>query len=74
MQSTVECLHVFSRPSLSFSPEKFTNGKSSFLKVLFDAEAAASAAAIHLVAFKDAMEGEFAVCFFCALAYPEYFV
>lgn len=41
-------------------PEKVTNGNGSFLKVLIDAEAAASAAAIHLVAFKDAMEDEFA--------------
>ncbi|MED6284980.1 hypothetical protein CHARACLAT_024386, partial [Characodon lateralis] len=40
--------------------ENFTNGRSHFLKVLIDAEAAASAAAIQLVAFKDAMEDEFA--------------
>ncbi|KAM4557374.1 outer dense fiber protein 2-like isoform 1-T1 [Fundulus diaphanus] len=40
--------------------ENFTNGKSPFLKVLIDAEAAASAAAIQLVAFKDAVEDEFA--------------
>ncbi|KAM3605419.1 uncharacterized protein V6R79_025529 [Siganus canaliculatus] len=36
------------------------SGKSPFLKMLVDAEAAANAAAIQLVSFKDAMEDEFA--------------
>ncbi|XP_047224911.1 outer dense fiber protein 2-like isoform X1 [Girardinichthys multiradiatus] len=40
--------------------ENFNNGRSHSLKVLIDAEVAASAAAIQLVAFKDAMEDEFA--------------
>ncbi|XP_070701520.1 outer dense fiber protein 2-like [Pempheris klunzingeri] len=35
-------------------------GKSHFLKILTDAEAAANSAAIQLVSFKDAMEDEFA--------------
>ncbi|XP_038157458.1 outer dense fiber protein 2-like isoform X1 [Cyprinodon tularosa] len=39
--------------------EYVSNGKRPFLTVLVDAEAAASAAAIQLVAFKDAMEDEF---------------
>ncbi|XP_036939513.1 protein BCAP-like isoform X2 [Acanthopagrus latus] len=38
----------------------YANGKSPFLKILMDAEAAANSAAIHLVSFKDAMEDEFA--------------
>ncbi|XP_014906536.1 outer dense fiber protein 2-like isoform X1 [Poecilia latipinna] len=41
-------------------PENFSSGKSPFLKVLIDAEAASSAAAIQLVAFKDAVDNEFA--------------
>ncbi|XP_054452081.1 outer dense fiber protein 2-like isoform X2 [Anoplopoma fimbria] len=35
------------------------HGKSSFLKILMDAEAAANSAAIQLVSFKDAMEDDF---------------
>ncbi|XP_022613892.1 outer dense fiber protein 2-like [Seriola dumerili] len=38
----------------------FASGKSPFLKILMDAEAAANSAAIQLVSFKDAMEDEFA--------------
>ncbi|XP_071348249.1 outer dense fiber protein 2-like isoform X2 [Trachinotus anak] len=38
----------------------FAGGKSPFLKILMDAEAAANSAAIQLVSFKDAMEEEFA--------------
>ncbi|XP_031150328.1 outer dense fiber protein 2-like isoform X1 [Sander lucioperca] len=38
----------------------FAYGKSPFLKILMDAEAAANSAAIQLVSFKDAMEDEFA--------------
>ncbi|XP_035527285.1 outer dense fiber protein 2-like isoform X1 [Morone saxatilis] len=38
----------------------FLDGKSPFLKILMDAEAAANSAAIQLVSFKDAMEDEFA--------------
>nr|XP_046264990.1 outer dense fiber protein 2-like isoform X3 [Scatophagus argus] len=38
----------------------FFDGKSPFLKILKDAEAAANAAAIQLVSFKDAMDDEFA--------------
>ncbi|KAM8727812.1 protein BCAP-like isoform 2-T2 [Acanthopagrus schlegelii] len=38
----------------------YADGKSPFLKILMDAEAAANSAAIHLVSFKDAMEDEFA--------------
>ncbi|XP_051258328.1 outer dense fiber protein 2-like isoform X2 [Dicentrarchus labrax] len=38
----------------------FVDGKSPFLKILMDAEAAANSAAIQLVSFKDAMEDEFA--------------
>lgn len=49
------CLFFFSHPD-------FTSGKSPFLKILTDAEAAANAAAIQLVSFKDAMEGELSVC------------
>lgn len=60
--------------NLVFSPENFSSGKSPFLKVLIDAEAASSAAAIQLVAFKDAVDNEFAVCFFCAILYPTDFV
>ncbi|XP_054889548.1 outer dense fiber protein 2-like isoform X2 [Poeciliopsis prolifica] len=41
-------------------PENFNRGKSPFLKVLIEAEAASSAAAIQLVAFKDAVDNEFA--------------
>ncbi|KAM6918434.1 outer dense fiber protein 2-like isoform 1-T1 [Xenentodon cancila] len=37
-----------------------TDGKSTFLKLLIDAEAAANSAAIQLVSFKDAIENEFA--------------
>ncbi|XP_030259328.1 protein BCAP isoform X3 [Sparus aurata] len=37
----------------------YADGKSPFLKILMDAEAAANSAAIHLVSFKDAMEDEF---------------
>lgn len=40
----------------------FSHGKSPLLQILFDAETAANAAAVHLVSFKDAMENEFAVC------------
>ncbi|XP_076601737.1 protein BCAP-like isoform X2 [Chaetodon auriga] len=36
------------------------DGKSPFLKILTDAEAAANSAAIQLVSFKDAMEDDFA--------------
>lgn len=36
------------------------HGKSPLLQILFDAETAANAAAVHLVSFKDAMENEFA--------------
>uniref|UniRef100_UPI0037E87FCD outer dense fiber protein 2-like n=1 Tax=Semicossyphus pulcher TaxID=241346 RepID=UPI0037E87FCD len=39
---------------------EFADGKSHFLKILTDAEAAANSAAIQLVSFKDAMEDEFA--------------
>ncbi|CAJ1072526.1 outer dense fiber protein 2-like isoform X2 [Xyrichtys novacula] len=46
------------------SPEDHINshedGKSHFLRILTDAEAAANSAAIQLVSFKDAMENEFA--------------
>ncbi|XP_038573672.1 outer dense fiber protein 2-like isoform X1 [Micropterus salmoides] len=38
----------------------FADGKSPFLKILMDAEAAANSAAVQLVSFKDAMEDEFA--------------
>ncbi|XP_073346608.1 outer dense fiber protein 2-like [Pagrus major] len=38
----------------------YADGKSPFLKILTDAEAAANSAAIQLVSFKDAMEDEFA--------------
>ncbi|XP_039998789.1 outer dense fiber protein 2-like [Xiphias gladius] len=38
----------------------FVSGRSPFLKILMDAEAAANSAAIQLVSFKDAMEDEFA--------------
>ncbi|KAM9349101.1 outer dense fiber protein 2-like [Symphorus nematophorus] len=38
----------------------FANGRSPFLKILTDAEAAANSAAIQLVSFKDAIEDEFA--------------
>ncbi|XP_061587135.1 outer dense fiber protein 2-like isoform X1 [Cololabis saira] len=37
-----------------------TDGKSTFLKLLIDSEAAANSAAIQLVSFKDAIENEFA--------------
>lgn len=40
----------------------FSSDKSPFLKALTDAEAAANAAAIQLVSFRDAMEDEFDVC------------
>lgn len=49
-------------PCVSFSHGEFSNGKSPFLKILMDAEAAANSAAIQLVSFKDAMEYEIAVC------------
>lgn len=42
----------------------FTSDKSSFLKVLTDAEVAANGAAIQVVSFKDAIEDEFDVCCF----------
>lgn len=35
---------------------------SPFLKILMDAEAAANAASIQLVSFKEALENEFSVC------------
>ncbi|XP_041805171.1 outer dense fiber protein 2-like [Chelmon rostratus] len=41
-------------------PGDLADGKSPFLKILTDAEAAANSAAIQLVSFKDAMEDEFA--------------
>ncbi|TNN67491.1 Outer dense fiber protein 2 [Liparis tanakae] len=51
------------------TPEPDVNyrGKSLFLKTLMDAEAAANSAAIQLVAFKDAMEDEFADSRRCAI-------
>lgn len=48
---------------LLFSSEDFTDGKISLLKLLTDAEAAGSSAAIQLASFKDAIEDEFAVRF-----------
>ena len=56
--------HNWSKASasrFSFSRGDYADGKSPFLKILMDAEAAANSAAIHLVSFKDAMEDEFAV-------------
>lgn len=53
---------IFLPPCLPFSHGEFANGKSPFLTILMDAEAAANSAAIQLVSFKDAMEDEFAVC------------
>lgn len=47
---------------LSFLHSDFANGKSPLLKILRDAETAASAAATQLVAFRDAVEDEFVVC------------
>lgn len=44
---------------------ELAGGKSPFLKILMDAEAAANSAAIQLVSFKEAMEEEFAVCCCC---------
>ncbi|KAM6989918.1 outer dense fiber protein 2-like isoform 2-T2 [Tautogolabrus adspersus] len=43
------------------------DGKSNFLKILTDAEAAANSAAIQLVSFKDAMEDGFADSRQCAI-------
>lgn len=49
---------------LSFSQEDFASGKRPFLKILMDAGAAANAAAIQLMSFKDVMDDEFPVCLF----------
>lgn len=46
---------------LFFSSEDFTDGKAALLKLLIDAEAAGSSAAIQLASFKDAIEDEFSV-------------
>lgn len=46
---------------LFFSSEDFTDGKAALLKLLIDAEAAGSSAAIQLASFKDAVEDEFSV-------------
>lgn len=54
-----------------FSDADFASGKSPFLKILTDAEAAANAAAIQLVSFKDAMEGELSVCYIFLCGVPE---
>ncbi|KAM9322136.1 uncharacterized protein KZ484_020369 isoform 4-T4 [Pholidichthys leucotaenia] len=47
-------------PSFHFLCRDFANEKSTFLKILKDAEAAANSAAIQLVSFKDALEDEIA--------------
>lgn len=47
---------------LSFSREDLASGDSPFLKSLLDAEAAANAASIQLVSFKEVLEKEFSVC------------
>ncbi|XP_075877791.1 outer dense fiber protein 2-like isoform X2 [Nelusetta ayraudi] len=43
----------------SICREDLASGESSFLKILMDAEAAANAASIQLVSFKEALENEF---------------
>lgn len=48
--------------NLSFSHEDLARGESPFLKILMDAEAAANAASIQLVSFKEALENECSVC------------
>lgn len=57
--------------NLSFSREDLASGESSFLKILMDAEAAANAASVQLVSFKEALENEFYVCCQSVLLYIE---
>lgn len=53
--------------NLSFSRDDLAGGERPFLKVLLDAEAAATAASVQLVSFKEALENEFSVCFWSVL-------
>lgn len=54
---------VFLLLYLSFSCEELASVEIPFLKLLLDAEAAANAASIQVVSFKEALENEFPVCF-----------
>lgn len=57
--------------NLSFSREDLASGESSFLKILMDAEAAANAASVQLVSFKETLENEYSVCCQSVLLYIE---